>query len=557
LDWSYELLSEGEKRLFGRLSVFAGGWTLEAAEAVGSGEGVEESDVLELLSGLVEKSLVLAEASGDGGLRYRLLEPVRQYALERLEVSGEAGALRRRHAESFLALAEEAEQKLRGPKQATWLDRLEDEHDNLSVALSWAIERGEAELGLRLAGALWRFWRRRGHYDEGRRWLEEALAKDGRTSAGVSAAARAKALEAVGWLAYEQGDADRMAAAAQEGLKLSARAEIEVSSVTSLLRLLGSSARMRGDYERATQLYEESLALSRGAGDRWSIAWSLLNLGNVLSDRGDYERATQLYEEGLAMSRKLGDTEMILWYLNNLGYELLLQGGYERAAALNEEAAALLREQGHKGDLQYPLDNLGWAALLRGDHERAKASYEENLRLYRELGSKLISAESLEGLACIAGTEGKTRWAARMFGAAQAMREALGYQQPSRARALREPYLAAARSRLDEASWEAAFAEGQSMTFAQAVEYALAAEESTPPTSPAPGEKEALAGAHSPNLTRREREVASLLARGLTNRRIASELVVSEHTVRHHVTSILKKLNLRSREQISSRLGDR
>ena len=190
LDWSYELLSESERKLFRRLSVFAGGWTLEASEAVGSGEGVEEREVLDLLSGLVEKSLVVARGSHEGGVRYRLLEPVRQYALEKLEESGEAEDAKRAYARYFLALAEEAEPELLGPRETEWYDRLEEEHDNIRAALSWSLEGANPELGLRLAGAIWWFWQRHGHLSEGLRWLDEGLAKGG----GPSAIARAKAL---------------------------------------------------------------------------------------------------------------------------------------------------------------------------------------------------------------------------------------------------------------------------------------------------------------------------------------------------------------------------
>jgi predicted ATPase len=192
LDWSYELLLGGEKKLFRRVSVFAGGWTLKASEAVVWGEGGEEGEVLDLLSGLVEKSLVVAEPTAEGGVRYRLLEPVRQYALAKLKESGEAETAKRSHAEHFLVLAEEAEPELFGPQEVEWWNRLEEEHDNARAALSWSLEGADPELGLRLAGALRLFWLSRGYYGEGRRWLEEALAWDG----GVSVMARVKALGA-------------------------------------------------------------------------------------------------------------------------------------------------------------------------------------------------------------------------------------------------------------------------------------------------------------------------------------------------------------------------
>jgi len=178
LDWSFELLSEEEKELFGRLSVFAGGWTLEAAELVGVGGGVEVDDILDVLSGLVGKSLIVAGERQQSGVRYRMLEPVRQYAREKLEEGGKAEEVRRRHATFFLALAEEAEPRLRTPEDVEWLERLEREHDNTRATLSWALKKGEAELALRLGGALGSFWQAHGHWSDGRKWLEGALAQD-------------------------------------------------------------------------------------------------------------------------------------------------------------------------------------------------------------------------------------------------------------------------------------------------------------------------------------------------------------------------------------------
>ena len=535
-DWSYELLSAEEKKLFGRLSIFAGGWTLEAAEAVAAVELVEEVKDPDLLWGLVEKSLVVAKMSDEGTVRYRLLEPVRQYALEKLEASGEAEANRRRHAEFFLALAEEAEPKLWGPDQVVWLKRLEVEHDNMRSALSRSIERGEDELAVRLAGALRWFWHGQGHYGEGRRWLEEALSRD----SWASVAARAKALSAVGWLAMDQDDTDRVVEAAEEGLKLSAGTEILDLFGASFMRMLGSVARMRGDYEQASQLYEESLVLSRNAEDRGGIAYSLLNLAIVSRDQGDHEQATFFYEEGAALCRESGYAALLAEYLVSMGYEFLLRGDYERATELNEEAAALLREQGHEGGLEFALDNLGWAALLRQDYERARETFKESLVLCLKLGDKLVAVESLEGLACTAGALAEAERAARLFGAAGELREALGYAQEPRARALREPHLAAARSRVNEAFWDAAFARGRSMGLEEAIQYALSEEESS--ATPSSSRQEPPAG-----LTSREVEVLGLVATGMTSAQVATQLFLSTRTVDTHLTSIYHKLGVTSR----------
>jgi predicted ATPase/DNA-binding SARP family transcriptional activator/DNA-binding CsgD family transcriptional regulator len=549
LDWSFELLSEPERKLFCRLSVFTGGWTLEAAEAMGAGGGIEEGDVVELFLMLVDKSLVVSEAE-EGGFRYGMLEPLRQYARERLEESGEDQAIKRTHAQYFLALAEEAEPKLWESGDKAWFGRLEKEHDNMRAALSWTLEHGEAELALRLGGALRWFWRARGYYGEGRRWLERALCEEGRTSAG----ARAKALDGVGWLASEQHDIDRVQAAAEEGLELSEEAGIGGVILADFKNLLGEAAWLRGDYERASELFEESLGLHREARNNRGVAWSVCSLAVVSGERGDYERAKELYEEGIALSRKMGGALPLGDLLISAGYVYLLEGDHERATALNEEAAQLYRKRGSRGGLRYALDNLGWAALVREDHERARALHEESLVLCKEIGDKFIGSASLEGLACSAASRGEAQRAARLFGGAATLREAVGYHQTPRERALGEPYLDAARSRLSEAEWEVEFAEGRNMGLEEAVEYALSEEETTTPVPPAADRPSANV---SSALTRREKEIAALVARDLTNRQIAKELVVSERTVENHVANILKKLGLHSRERVAASITQR
>jgi predicted ATPase/DNA-binding CsgD family transcriptional regulator len=540
LEWSYNLLSADEKKLFGRLSVFAGGWALEASEAVGAGGGVEEGEVLDLLSGLVEKSLVMSRGDDPGGARYRLLEPVRQYALDKLEESDEAEEARRRHAWFFLGLAEETVTEMRGPEQAAWLDRLEAEHDNLRGALSWALERGEPELGLHLAEAFWWFWESRGYFVEGRWWLEQALAKGSRASS-----ARAKALDGVGWMAFNVGDVERAVAAAKEGLKLRTHAKIEPSTAASLLRILALKAEMRGDYERATELFRESLDLGRETEDKLTMVWSVIQLGLVASDQGDHERATQLYEEGLALCLESGYTIPLPDFLSHLGYEFMLQGDQERATTLIEEATTLVRRLGQRrrpgGPVKGPLERLGWATLLLGDQERAKTWYEEHLRLSQELGNKLTATESLEGLACAVGPKREAERAAKLFGAAQGLREAVGYQKSPNERAVQEPYLVASRSRLEEAAWEAAFAEGRTMTLEEAVEYALSEEEPSTATLSSSRPE------HPAGLTSREIEVLGLVAAGMTSAQIAKELFLSPRTVEAHLASIYHKLGVTSR----------
>jgi predicted ATPase len=270
LDWSHNLLSESERKVFRRLSVFAGGWMLEAAEAVMPGEDAEESDVMDLLSGLADKSLVVVEMTRDGGVRYRLLEPVRQYALETLEKGGELGAIRHRHLEFFLALAEEAEPELLGAEQAEWIERLEVELDNLRGALSWALGQGRAELGLQMGADLWRFWIMRARYSEGRKWLEAALAAENEAPLLV----RAKAALVAGYLAAGQGVYMRSQPHLEEALALY-RGLDNAEGVAMTLSTLGRLAAYRGDLERAKELDKESFDRYRKLGDPWQFSGAL------------------------------------------------------------------------------------------------------------------------------------------------------------------------------------------------------------------------------------------------------------------------------------------
>ena len=547
LDWSYDLLSEPERVLFRRLSNFAGGWTLEASEAVGSGEGVAEGEVLDLLSGLVEKSMVVTKGSDEGGVRYRLLEPVRQYALEKLEESGEADATKRAHARYFLALSEEAEPVLLGPQEAEWYDHLEEEHDNIRAALSWSLESADPQLGLRLAGAIWWFWHRHGHLREGLRWLEGALAR----GVGASAMVRAKALAGIGWLAYGQGDLGRMRKSATEGLSLSDEAGLGGYHRGLFLRLLGDESWMEGDYDRTMELAEESLELSREANDLGGMALSLLQQGTAsMWGSGDLGKARAFYEEALAVSRELGSASIFRVCLNSLALPYLLQGDLERAKAFAEEAAALSREAGDRTLLPLPLHILGWVALLRGDLGQAEALHKESLALSGELGDSWGTLELLEGLACIAGAKGESEKAARLFGSAEALREAMGVGPWAALRTLEERYLVGARSRLKEGAWRRAWGEGYAMSMEAAIEYVLSEEEPSTTTLSSAASKQPStppAPEHPAGLTPREVEVLGLVATGLTSAQVATQLFLSTRTVDTHLTSIYHKLGVTSR----------
>jgi predicted ATPase len=469
ISWSYNLLDEEEKTLFWRLSVFSGGSTLEAIEEICDPEG--DIDVLEGVDSLVEKSLLRQEEGADGEPRFVMLETVHEYAREKLEESGQAEEVKRKHAEYFLALADEADRELKGPHQLEWLQRLESEHDNMRAALSWAKGRQKNELGLRLAGALWRFWWTRGYDSEGRRWLEGALAMDGRGSVE----SRAMALAGVGALASHQGDFDRAEEALVEGLELLVGEQTERSEVKlHLLLTLGHVELETEDYDKATRLFEESLSLSREEGNGWGLARSVMSLATVVHEQDELERATELYEEGMDLFREQGDKLGLARCLNNLGLVMYSQGDLGRAAELTEESVSLLRELGAGADTAVGLCNLGWMVLLRNDIGRAADLFIECLDLAWDTGMKPIILPTLKGYACAIGARGEVRGAARLWGAAQAL-EAKGILKDTELPPDADLRISTVRSSLGEQAWEESLAEGQAMTLEEAVSSALEA----------------------------------------------------------------------------------
>jgi predicted ATPase/class 3 adenylate cyclase len=347
IEWSYELLEEAEKTLFRRLAVFSGGSTLETIEAVCDARGDLPIDVLDGVSSLLDNSLLRQEDGAGEEPRFVMLQTIHEFANERLEASGEAEELRRLHAEYFLALSEEAEPELKGPDQEEWLRKLEAEHNNARAALGWALRRGETERALRLSGALWWFWFVRGYYEEGRRWLEDALDTGGRGSLE----SRAMALAGVGALALEQDDLDRAQEASEEGLELLLAQKATQRSEAKLYLLItsGHVALEREDYSRATELFEESLALSREIEHGLGLAASVMSLATVNHEQGDSQRATELYEESLYLFRKRGDKLGLAWCLINLGLVSYSRGTGRSAAggAAVGRSAGLTRSRGH------------------------------------------------------------------------------------------------------------------------------------------------------------------------------------------------------------------
>ncbi|HEX6655419.1 MAG TPA: tetratricopeptide repeat protein, partial [Candidatus Limnocylindria bacterium] len=504
VEWSYDLLSPAERTLFDRLSVFAGSFSLEAIEAIVDQEAAADADgagalsaiaatagdqprvpILDLLSGLVNKSLVLAEPTPDGSVRYRLLETLRQYGRELLEQRGGAEAVRRRHAAYYLRLAEEVEPELRGPRQDAWLARLELEHDNLRAALAWSRDMpGGADIGVRLAGALGWFWYIHGRPGEGRRQIAAALDAAG----DVSMSARARALGAAGFLARLQGEAAVSWALLEESVALH-RALGDHWGVAFGLNGLGMVARRRGEYEQAAALCEEGLALFQLVGDRWGVAWSLVHVGEAVAEQGDLQRAAEVLRHGLAVARELRNRQITAWALTSLARIAEVQGHYDETEALVGESLILFRELGDPRGIALLLGVLGNVAMARGDHEQARTRYAESLHLRQEIRDSGGIAECLEGLAAatvlghtLAGgaageqpeQDGPVARAVRLFGAAEALRDAVGAPVPLFYRAAYDRAVAAARAGASDAAFATAWAAGRQLTVEDAITEALA-----------------------------------------------------------------------------------
>jgi predicted ATPase/DNA-binding XRE family transcriptional regulator len=397
LDWSHDLLSEEEGVLFRRLSVFAGGFTLESAEEVCAFGEIGPKEIFELLALLTEQSLVTVVPDAEG-TRYGMLEPVRQYALERLEESGEGAAARERHAEYFVALVERARPVFLGAEHPLWLGRLEQEHDNLREALRWAREAGDVRSGLRLVGALSWFWWMRGYLEEGRRWAEGFLSEPFDDDRSGYRRLRARALYGAGELAFGHGDLARAAELFEEALAIY-RALGDDGGTADVLVELGQVARAQGDHDRAAALSEEGLQLGRASGDSRVIAIALVTLGRVESHRGDADGAIARHEEGLAHFQKIGHGWGSAYALANLAVAALGRGDLQRAWASGEESLSMYDELGDKSGMALASINLGDVARMRGNEEQAKTLYEEALALHRELGNERGAARASRRLA--------------------------------------------------------------------------------------------------------------------------------------------------------------
>lgn len=427
--------------LLRRLSVFAGGWTLPAAEAICAGEGLEEGEIFGLLSRLVEKSLVEAQERGEA-TRFRMLQTIRQYSKDRLLESGELGTVRTRHLDYFLRLLETADPHLGfmlpDPEMEDWLGRLDPEQDNLRAAVGWSLQQENrrpaeraalTESGLRLLSLQHAFWFARGRFSEGRTWLTRLLERN----VDVPTATRAQAMLTAGYLACWQGDFAAGRSSLEEALARFRRLEDD-SAIAFAIHGLGFVALGEGDAPRARSLFEESLRRSREADDRWLASFALHFLAIVLTYQGDHVRATAYFEEGNEIIQSLG---------------------------------------GHRQGLAFSLFHLGRIARLQGDHHAARSRHEEALQLFREAGDRRGIGYSLAGFAALAAAEGDGERAARLSGAVASLEEVLGPFLEAPLQSEYDEELASVREALGEERFAAAECEGRAMNLGRAIDYAL------------------------------------------------------------------------------------
>jgi predicted ATPase/class 3 adenylate cyclase/DNA-binding CsgD family transcriptional regulator len=583
--WSYQLLDAGEQRLFRQLSVFVGGCTMEAIEALCTSLGGASEPILDGVASLVDKSLLqqVEQPVGEEA-RFVMLETIREYALERLEALGETEAARRAHATYFLALVEETEQGMTGPQQGVLLERLEQEHGNLRAAMQWLTSQAEEGkvMALRLGGAFFSFWYGRGYFSEGRDFLERALSR----SDEVAAPVRAKALYAASQLQKVLGSLDRAEACCEQSLALyrelgdaighasclhlladiawergnlaAARSLGEeslrlfkeggdITSVADVLHHLGTLAVEQGEYARGRDLLTESVTINRELGNTLPLADSLLNLARLSYASGsDVAQAHTLLDESFALAREMGDKVVIAFCLNLWGMLALSEGDTARAASLIEQALALFQEMQLQRGTALSLFALAQAATVEGDDARSQALYEQGLGVVRKGGGKRTIPAGLEGLAAAVAAQGNLVWAAHLWGAAEALREALRTPLPPIEQATYQRAVDAARTELGESAFARAWAKGRMMTPEQVLAtqgqavITGAGERSSSPTTASPPR-------YPDGLTAREVEVLRVVAQGLTNEQVAERLVISPRTVDTHLTSIYGKIGVSSR----------
>ena len=542
--WSYDLLDEAQQRVFRRMAVFVGGCALDAAEAVCGTSVDSDLDILERIASLVDVNLLRREAGADDESRLGMLETIREYGLEQLEANGEAAELRQRHAEYYLGLAESADVMPWGTWERSSLDRLEREHDNVRAALAWSPDGLQGvDLVARLAAAMSWFWYIRGHFAEGRRWIEGVLA----THAARAGSSRAQLL-ANGWfLEQVPREYRRSVADLNESLELYQRLRDQRGIVWATM-ILGLDAYWAGDMEMAGIRFEASLAQARPTGEPWLIAGGHYLLGLLASARGELELAATHLESGVAMLRAIGERLILGRMLARLGDVVSAQGEHMRAFGLAEESLTIAREFGDAAGLIQALLSLGRVLHARAVHGRAADCFREALELARRAGPRVNAAPAVYSLGRIAQASGDLHHAARLFGAAEAMHERFSVTLPAHGTADHQRSLTALRSSLGDAAVDTLFDEGRAMSWESACDYALA--DTDRADRPAHGPAGRGPGRDPSELTPREQDVVALIARGCTNRQIADALAITERTAETHARNIREKVGLTTRAEL-------
>jgi non-specific serine/threonine protein kinase len=538
LDWSYEALSVQEQGVLQHLSLFVDGCGLVTAEAIWATGAAASHSLLDVLSSLVNKSLIVAETQQGGEARYRMLETIRHYADTRLKASEGWAAAHDRVLQYYVAVSEENAPKLNGLDQPVWLNWLDREHNNIRAALAWSLEHQLIESGLRLANALTGFWLIRNHLEESRLWFERLLAQ---ADAALPMALNVKARTAAAFVAGRLGDAPAAQAHAQQAVDVcEAAGEAGKPALAEALAGLVMAANASGDFQAAYQIIEQAVPLYRELGDAHLLSMALRVGGVAATTLGHYDSARELLREALELARGTGDPYRTALALNYLGDLARCEQDFVAARLAYEESVDLLREVGAGRDVAGALHNLAHACLHLGDVERAQALFRESLLAQQALENAPGIAECLVGFAALAVNGGLPGAGARLLAAAEAVRPPIPYVWPAE-RMEYEYYRALIRAELPAAQFDTETARGRSLSVRQAIEYALGLQLRSAAR---------LLSRKADELTEREREIAALIARGRSNGEIAAELVLSKRTVEKHIANILSKLGLHRRAQI-------
>jgi predicted ATPase len=467
LAWGCEPLDEAPRALLRRLAVFAGSAPLDGLELVCQARGALPGGIVRLLALLVDHSLVQRVVSDQEEPRVTMLETVREYCRELLAEAGETESTALAHLEYYAGLAIQFRREIRTAAQASWLERLGREHDNVRAALAWAVDCGRAEAGLRLAGAMWLFWDIAGHRQEGLAWIESLLAVGGSTDPAL----RAQALHAAGRLAEEVGSYDLSITRHTESLAI-CRQRDDLHGIAEALRGMGLAIGNQGNHGRAIELLDEAVSLLRKLDDPGLLATTLMNLGVVLAIHGDSRRSTAQYEEALALHSSVGNALGTALCLINLGERARLDGNLERAQFHLDEAVTIARRVDAPYHLAAAVANQGDLARTRGDPSGAGACYRESLHIFAEIGERLGVGVCMRRLAWVAWTNGRIALAARLYGAAEALCP-VAIAPDNHERATQERVCAELRDRLGDDAYAAAHESGRRLSIDEALSEAV------------------------------------------------------------------------------------